>query len=96
MNTLDLGLIGNCSIGALINPLAEIVWACLPRPDGDQSIVPKIAFFTSRSVCAGEELTWNYGGGDILGSSDVLLSTTVCKCGAKNCRGLVPRAGLPW
>ncbi len=35
MNTLDLGLIGNCSIGALINPLAEIVWACLPRPDGD-------------------------------------------------------------
>jgi GH15 family glucan-1,4-alpha-glucosidase len=35
MNTLDLGLIGNCNIGALINPIAEIVWACLPRFDGD-------------------------------------------------------------
>jgi GH15 family glucan-1,4-alpha-glucosidase len=35
MNTLDLALIGNSSIGALINPLAEIVWACLPRFDGN-------------------------------------------------------------
>jgi GH15 family glucan-1,4-alpha-glucosidase len=35
MTTLDLSLIGNSSIGALVNPLAEIVWACLPRFDGD-------------------------------------------------------------
>jgi GH15 family glucan-1,4-alpha-glucosidase len=35
MNTLELGLVGNCSIGALVNPLAEIVWACMPRFDGD-------------------------------------------------------------
>ncbi len=35
MSTLDLGLIGNSSVGALINPLGEIVWACLPRFDSD-------------------------------------------------------------
>jgi GH15 family glucan-1,4-alpha-glucosidase len=35
MNTLDLGLIGNSRIGALVNPQADIVWACIPRFDGD-------------------------------------------------------------
>jgi GH15 family glucan-1,4-alpha-glucosidase len=33
--TLDLAQIGNCTIGALIDSRAEIVWACLPRFDGD-------------------------------------------------------------
>lgn len=31
---LNLGLIGNCSFGALIDRKAEIVWACMPRFDG--------------------------------------------------------------
>lgn len=35
MNTLDLALIGNCTLGALIDERAEIVWCCLPRFDGD-------------------------------------------------------------
>ncbi len=35
MSSLDLGLIGNGTIGGLINPLGEIVWACFPRFDGD-------------------------------------------------------------
>ncbi len=35
MQTLDLGLIGNCSIGALIDRKARVVWSCLPRFDGD-------------------------------------------------------------
>jgi GH15 family glucan-1,4-alpha-glucosidase len=34
-NTLDLGLIGNCHIGALIDGMGEIVWCCLPRLDAD-------------------------------------------------------------
>ena len=33
--SLDLGLVGNCSIGALISRDARIVWCCLPRFDGD-------------------------------------------------------------
>jgi GH15 family glucan-1,4-alpha-glucosidase len=34
-SSLDLALIGNCQVGALIDPTAEIVWYCLPRFDGD-------------------------------------------------------------
>ncbi|HNS56179.1 MAG TPA: DUF5911 domain-containing protein, partial [Smithellaceae bacterium] len=34
-NSLNLGLIGNCRIGALIDENSEIVWHCLPRFDGD-------------------------------------------------------------
>lgn len=32
---LDLGVIGNCQVAALVDNRAEMVWACLPRPDGD-------------------------------------------------------------
>jgi GH15 family glucan-1,4-alpha-glucosidase len=35
MSTLELGLIGNGTISALIGPLGEIAWACFPRFDGD-------------------------------------------------------------
>lgn len=35
MNDLNLALIGNCIIGALVNESAEIVWGCFPRFDGD-------------------------------------------------------------
>ncbi|UTF61586.1 glycoside hydrolase family 15 protein [Gilvimarinus sp. DA14] len=32
---LELALIGNCSIGALVDKKAEIVWSCLPRFDAE-------------------------------------------------------------
>lgn len=32
---LDLGIIGNCRVAALVNPLGRIVWWCVPRFDGD-------------------------------------------------------------
>ncbi len=35
MHNLDLGLIGNCVISALIDRQANIVWSCLPRFDKD-------------------------------------------------------------
>jgi len=35
MATLDLALIGNGTIGALVDPAGEINWACFPRFDGD-------------------------------------------------------------
>ncbi|MFZ3209658.1 MAG: glycoside hydrolase family 15 protein [Geobacteraceae bacterium] len=34
-SSLDLALIGNCRIAALIDSAGEIVWYCLPRFDGD-------------------------------------------------------------
>jgi len=35
MASLDLALIGNGTIGALVDPEGEITWACFPRFDGD-------------------------------------------------------------
>jgi GH15 family glucan-1,4-alpha-glucosidase len=35
VRNLNLGLIGNCSIGALIDSQGQVVWCCLPRYDGD-------------------------------------------------------------
>ena len=35
MRDLELGLIGNCAFAALVDRRAEMVWACLPRFDGD-------------------------------------------------------------
>jgi GH15 family glucan-1,4-alpha-glucosidase len=35
MSNLELGVIGNCCFGALIDSLGKIVWCCLPRFDGD-------------------------------------------------------------
>lgn len=34
-SSLDLALIGNCQVSALIDATAKIVWYCLPRFDGD-------------------------------------------------------------
>jgi GH15 family glucan-1,4-alpha-glucosidase len=34
-NGLNLGVVGNCQIAALIDERARVVWACLPRPDAD-------------------------------------------------------------
>ncbi|MDE2148561.1 MAG: glycoside hydrolase family 15 protein [Gammaproteobacteria bacterium] len=33
--SLDQGVIGNCSIAALVDAQARVTWCCLPRPDGD-------------------------------------------------------------
>lgn len=35
MSKLDLALIGNCTVGALVDGRGTIVWACFPRFDGD-------------------------------------------------------------
>jgi GH15 family glucan-1,4-alpha-glucosidase len=32
---LNLGVIGNCQVAALVDDRGRIVWACLPGPDGD-------------------------------------------------------------
>lgn len=35
MSSLDLWPIGNCQVSALIDRAGEMVWACVPRVDGD-------------------------------------------------------------
>lgn len=46
--SLDLGLIGNGAIGALINEQSEIVWCCLPRFDGDPMFCSLLREHTDR------------------------------------------------
>ena len=31
--SLDLALIGNCTVGALVDSRASLVWCCMPRFD---------------------------------------------------------------
>ncbi len=33
--SLELGVIGNCQVGALVDEAGRMVWACMPRFDGD-------------------------------------------------------------
>ena len=35
MSNLDLGVIGNCTFGALVDRKARVVWCCFPRFDGE-------------------------------------------------------------
>ena len=35
MGNLDLGVIGNCTVSALVDTTGRMLWACLPRMDGD-------------------------------------------------------------
>lgn len=35
ISSLELGVIGNCQVSALIDRSGRYVWACLPRLDGD-------------------------------------------------------------
>ena len=35
MGSLDLGIVGNCTISALIDRAGTVVWSCFPRFDGD-------------------------------------------------------------
>ncbi len=32
---IDLALVGNGTVGALVNSGGDVVWACFPRFDGD-------------------------------------------------------------
>ena len=43
MENLELGLIGNCNVSALIDPQGRIVWSCLPRFDGDPAFCALLA-----------------------------------------------------
>jgi GH15 family glucan-1,4-alpha-glucosidase len=35
VTSLDLALVGNAHVGALVGPTGDVVWTCLPRFDGD-------------------------------------------------------------
>jgi GH15 family glucan-1,4-alpha-glucosidase len=48
VNSIDLALIGNSTIGALIDANAAVVWCCFPRFDGDPAFCSLLAGDESR------------------------------------------------
>lgn len=50
---MNLALVGNCNVAALIDSQAEIAWACMPRVDGD-------ALFCSLLRARGGEADFGY------------------------------------
>ena len=43
MSDLDLAVVGNCQIAALIDNKGSIVWGCFPRFDGDPAFCSLLA-----------------------------------------------------
>lgn len=83
--SLDLGVIGNCAIAALVDGTARLVWMCLPRPDADP------VFFSllggSRAAEAGHwsfELTDPHSAGQAYRRNTAVLETVLTDIGG-NC-----------
>jgi len=67
--SLNLGLIGNCTLSALIDAQARLVWCCLPRFDGDpvfhalldsaEGIQPDGSFQVQLEGCVGSEQAYD-------------------------------------
>src|SRR5262249_10386663 len=80
---LDLGLIGNCSVSALIDRQGQIVWFCLPRFDGDPVFhallgAPKSA--PDDGVCS-IEIDNQTGGSQAYVDNTAILKTTLQAAG---------------
>lgn len=85
---VDPAMFGN--IGRYINhscsPNAFVVPVRISSP------VPHLCIFALKDVSAGEEITFDYGGGGGLGAENG-KAVTPCLCGAANCRKWLP--GVP-
>jgi len=67
--SLNLGLIGNCTLSALIDAQARLVWCCLPRFDSDpvfhalldsaDGIQPDGSFQIQLEGCVGSEQAYD-------------------------------------
>ena len=75
--TLDLGVVGNCVISALIDREARIVWSCLPRFDGDpvfHSLIDEASGADARGFWSIELGGFERSEQEYLGNTAVLLT----------------------
>ncbi|RYG29001.1 MAG: glycoside hydrolase family 15 protein, partial [Burkholderiales bacterium] len=70
---LDLSPIGNCAVNALIDRQGTLVWACLPRPDGEPVLS---ALLGPRCAPAGEAGVWSITCVDPASSEQAYLRNT--------------------
>jgi GH15 family glucan-1,4-alpha-glucosidase len=76
MDNLELGMIGNCNISALIDPQGRIVWACMPRFDGDPVFCALLADETGgRGAFAVELQDFAHSEQHYLRNTAILLTT---------------------
>ncbi len=83
-HSLELGLIGNCAIGALIDAQAEIVWCCLPRFDGDplfSSLLQEHANGQGQGYCAVELVDQVKAEQSYITNTAVLITRLKDSCG---------------
>ncbi|KAH7937424.1 hypothetical protein HPB49_012122 [Dermacentor silvarum] len=71
-------------VGRFLNHSCEPNLAVMPVRT--ECVVPELALFAKRDICAGEELSYDYSDG-----SASERSCTRCACGAKRCMGWLPR-----
>lgn len=95
MTTLELGLIGNCSVSALVDERTTICWACLPRFDSDPSfctLLREPQGPDSYGFAAVEILDFERAEQDYLPNTPILLTRLYdCHGGSIEVRDFAPR-----
>jgi GH15 family glucan-1,4-alpha-glucosidase len=79
---LNLGVIGNSIIAALIDRVGQIVWSCIPRLDGDPVFCGLLAK-EGEGVCAVDLVDYASSEQSYLGNTAILTTTLTDRSGAK-------------
>src|SRR5258707_264952 len=79
---LNLGVVGNSIIAALIDREGQIVWSCIPRLDGDPVFCGLLAK-EGEGVCAVDLIDRASSEQSYLGNTAILTTTLTDKSGAK-------------
>ncbi|OHC70264.1 MAG: glucoamylase [Rhodocyclales bacterium RIFCSPLOWO2_02_FULL_63_24] len=94
MRNLDLALIGNCTVGALIDARANIVWGCFPRFDGDPVFCSLLRNAEDRGFAAVELADCERTEQHYLENTAILLTRLYdCHGGAVEVTDFAPRFG---
>ncbi|XP_041974000.1 histone-lysine N-methyltransferase SETMAR [Aricia agestis] len=83
---IDPSYIGN--IGRYINHSCEP--NCKIIPVRVNSMIPKLAIFSSEDILPGTELTFDYGCTSNIFDTEQNVCRKVCLCGSPSCRGIMP------
>lgn len=93
-NSLDLALIGNCTIGALVDEQAKITWGCFPRFDGDPVFCSLLKDTDDYGFFAIELTDWQRTEQHYLDNTAILVTRLYdCHGGAIEITDFAPRFG---
>lgn len=81
-HSLDLALIGNCTVGALIDARGEMAWACVPRFDGDAAFC---ALLRPRGEPGGKTISATSRSSSPISSAPNSITSTTPPCSSRAC-----------